>query len=240
MPPYVVAPIGFGSKNPPAMLLPGQPFNSFGTYSDTIPSTRMNVFQSAESAGNVITLSCNMWEGPIPVVGQKITTYGLTNVLNASGFVITAVTGFGTSDTVGSAAWAASVGTGTVSYDDPDDTGLIAAAPDFSLALCPQQAVPDALSVSSGLECALQFDRANDKANIVAWSFSFPSAPSSVTMNLEAALEDTDGAYQVLDTSSNASGELRYVQNVRFNFLRMTCSATEGGSSPTVIGQILI
>lgn len=72
----------------------------------------------------------------------------------------------------------------------------------------------------------------------ITWETIYPSAPATVTMLLEGAMRDFDGApseYVTVDTSTNVSGEVRQTQITGFEYFRARASVVTGGSSPTCI-----
>ena len=223
---YLVSPL----NALPLLLLPGQPGYSLVSFSDHIPTTQMTVTQSSESSGNVITLHVKVVSGPIPTTSQFVSTTGLLNVPNQTAEAITGAT------------INATTGVGTITFADATAAGTIALAKDAGVVLVPQLEVSTALTNSlKGQQFAIgSFGGVNTDNVTIAWETEFPSAPSTVTMLLQAAIRDIDSEYQTLDTSVNAGGELRYVQNVRFNFLRVICTATSGGTSPTVVAKIIL
>ncbi len=72
-----------------------------------------------------------------------------------------------------------------------------------------------------------------DQGRTVRWQTIFSSAPSSVSLSLQAAAADVDSEYSTLDTSTATAGEARTVANVRANFLRVKCNSASGGSGYT-------
>ena|SRR5579864_3018910 len=72
-----------------------------------------------------------------------------------------------------------------------------------------------------------------DQGRTVRWQTIFESAPSSVSLSLQAALADVDSEYATLDTSTATAGEARTVSGVRANFLRVKCNSATGGSGFT-------
>lgn len=210
------------------LLFPGQVGYSLGSYNDKIPTTQMSVTSSSESSGNVITLHVKVVSGPIPTTSQFVSTQSLTNVANQTNEAILSVT------------INAGTGIGTITFADVTSAGTIANAPDAGVVLAPQIAVAVALTDTlKGIQFTPgNYGGYNPNQKGLTWQTAFPSPPSTVTMVLQAAQVDQDSEYEDLDTSSNAAGELRYIQNVTFNFYRIICTATSGGSSPTVIATI--
>jgi hypothetical protein len=67
----------------------------------------------------------------------------------------------------------------------------------------------------------------------VRWQTIFGTAPSAVSLVLQAAMADVDAEYQTIDTSTNAAGEGRTVAGVQANFLRIKFMSSTGGSGLT-------
>ncbi len=71
----------------------------------------------------------------------------------------------------------------------------------------------------------------------VSWQTIYASAPSAVSVTLQAAMNDVDAQYQTIDTSTVTAGESRTVMTVNAKFLRAKLTSITGGSGVTV--QIL-
>lgn len=208
---------------------PSTPAYSFGSFNGNVGPCVFVVTASAESSGNVITLTGFITSGNIPSVGQLVTTLGLSNVADQTNTPVLSVGTF------------SAAGAGSFTYADSTSAGLIASAPDSARCEVVPVEVPEPLTVATGQQFSLgTYANGLNASRNIEWSTEYPSAPSSVTMNLEASLSDVDGQYQVLDTSANASGETRYVQNVAFPFIRAKCPAFSGGSSPSVLVKFIV
>ena len=72
-----------------------------------------------------------------------------------------------------------------------------------------------------------------DQTRTVRWQTLFSSAPSAVSLSLQAAMADVDAEYATLDTSTATAGEARTVTGVRARFLRIKCNSATGGSGFT-------
>ncbi|HEV3218497.1 MAG TPA: hypothetical protein VGZ48_01900 [Candidatus Acidoferrales bacterium] len=76
-----------------------------------------------------------------------------------------------------------------------------------------------------------------NQGHTVLWQTIFASAPTSISLSLQAAMVDADSEYSTIDTSTATAGEARTVANVRAKFLRVKCNSASGGSGYTA--QIL-
>ena len=76
-----------------------------------------------------------------------------------------------------------------------------------------------------------------NQGRTVLWQTIFATAPTSISLSLQAAIADVDSEYSTIDTSTATAGEARTVANVRANFLRVKCNSATGGSGYTA--QIL-
>jgi hypothetical protein len=72
-----------------------------------------------------------------------------------------------------------------------------------------------------------------DQGHTVRWQTIFATAPSSISLVLQAAAADVDSEYSTIDTSTATGGEARTVAGVRARFLRIKCTAASGGSGYT-------
>jgi hypothetical protein len=73
-----------------------------------------------------------------------------------------------------------------------------------------------------------------NQGHTVRWQTIFASAPSAVSIALQAAAADVDAEYQTIDTTTQTAGEARTVANVRARFLRAVVTSSTGGSGFTV------
>jgi hypothetical protein len=88
-----------------------------------------------------------------------------------------------------------------------------------------------------------------DGGTAVRWQTIFGTAPSAVSIVLQAAINDVDAEYQTIDTTSAAAGEGRSIPNnntvsgavlnpatgvVQARFLRAKVISSTGGSGLTV------
>lgn len=76
-----------------------------------------------------------------------------------------------------------------------------------------------------------------ENGRTIRWQTIFGTAPSSVSISLQTAMNDVSSQYATIDTSTAAGGESRTISGVRGNFIRAVVTAISGGSGVTV--QIL-
>lgn len=69
---------------------------------------------------------------------------------------------------------------------------------------------------------------------VVNWSFTFSSAPSSCTIQLQGAPVDEDAQYTTIDTSNLVSGEARTKSNCFYPWLRAVKAAQSGAGNLTL------
>ena len=230
MPAYNTSPF----TQTPSLLLPGQAGYSFGSFNDHLPTVKIFALTSAVNGSNVATVTGKIWEGNVPTTAagfKTVSTQGLANIANVTNVTITSIS-YNTS-------------TGVITLVYPCTNATFVAAADTGLILIPQSEVPELLSAytapAAGSAFALgSFAGLNTNGRTIAWKSEFPSAPASVTLYLEAALQNVDAQYLVLDTSTNTAGDLRYVDVTKFNFVRVKVYAYSGGSSPSIIAAILV
>lgn len=225
MPAYQSTP---ASNNPPQCLQPGVPGYAFGSKA-TGQTTLLQITKVAIT-GNVATITVLVREGNIPVVGQLISITGtsqLTPLFNVSNIAISGV----------SIVAATGVGTITFALVHAD----VVAVDDNGQGYVPVNEVGETLVNASSIAFAMQeIVGQNANARTITWSTMYPSAPTSVTMTLQASLFDIDAQYQSLDSSTNTAGDERQVTASNFRFLRVVASAVVGGTSPTSIVKVMI
>lgn len=226
MPVYVNNPSG---NNPVQMLLRGVPGYAIGSRNANQPTTLFQITQVALTS-NVATITGLIREGFIPIIGSLITirgtatgggTFNVTNVAIAS-VTIDKITGIGT---ITFALVSANVG----------------AVADAGQAYVPAPETAEALVNESSQAFAIQEAGAGDDNQlVVTWSTEFPSAPGAVTVNLQGAINNSDAEYTTIDTSTAVGGETRWYTGTRFRFVRLNIAGASGGSSPTMVGKILV
>jgi hypothetical protein len=76
-----------------------------------------------------------------------------------------------------------------------------------------------------------------ENGRTIRWQTLYGTAPSSISVALQTAMNDVAAQYATIDTSTATAGEARTVTGVRGNFIRAIVNAISGGSGVTV--QIL-
>jgi hypothetical protein len=98
----------------------------------------------------------------------------------------------------------------------------------------------DALTSTSdttGSSYALPSDWAS-KGRPLVWQSVMVGSPSAISLQLQGALNDVDAQYNVLDTSTLATGEMRHVTPLNIRFIRVRQASRTGGTSVTVVVNI--
>lgn len=219
--------------NPGAVPLAifGKPFYSAGSFNSANPGARMQVTASAV-ASNVVTLTVTVLEGNIPAVGDTVYVTGTQNnagALNSTaGVTLTAVN------------ISTTTGQGTISY--AATTANLSTTADTGLVQDPPAEVGDSLTTNAKFaQVAVQEPGgSNTNQKTVTWSTVIGGSPSGVTINLQASMVDIDSQYETLDSSTNTSGETRAYIGANFPFYRITAGTITGGSSPSLVGKILV
>ena len=224
MPVYSTNPFGA----PPETLQPGQPGYAFGSFNANAPTTKMIVSKTA-STGGTATVTVQVVEGNIPIVGALITIRGTSqgagvfNVTNAS---ITAV------------SITATTGQGTIQFAL---AGTVASSGDAGIALVPTPEVGEFLAVQASKAFAVPYATGfNDNERSITWQLNYPSAPAVVSVSLQGSLEDVDSLYSTIDTSTNVNGEERVTTLSNFRFLRLKVTQASGGTNATIVGRIFV
>jgi hypothetical protein len=223
LPPYITNPSG---NNPVPMLLRGVPGYAFGSKAATQQNTLLQVTAVARSGGTA-TLTVTMREGNIPAVGSLLTTTGLaTSAFNVTNQALTAV------------SITASTGQGTVQFAL---AGTTTTTPDAGQGYVGVPEVSETLANGTSQAFAVQEVPVGDTNGLtVTWTTVIAGAPATVTMTLQAAIDNIDSQYASLDSSTNTSGETRFITLTRFRFFRIVASNVTGGTVPTVIAKILV
>ena len=72
-----------------------------------------------------------------------------------------------------------------------------------------------------------------DQGHTVRWQTIFGTAPSAISIVLQAAAADVDTEYSTIDTSTATTGEARSLIGVRARFLRIKMTSSTGGAGLT-------
>lgn len=230
MPAYVSNP----SKNSRVPILqPGIPGYSIGSSGKADASSPVTLFDISQVSltSNVATITGTIREGKIPVAGQLISITGTTTASGA----------FNTTSPIAitSASISATTGQGTIVF--PLTHADVGATADVGQAYIPPAEVGETLANGTYLQFAVQETSGeNMNQRAITWSTVISGGPSAVTVTLEAAIVDVDSQYGTLDSSTSTTGEARVIANVNFRFYRLKVADVTGGTSPTIVGKLLI
>jgi hypothetical protein len=87
----------------------------------------------------------------------------------------------------------------------------------------------------AGTQFALpSFTGLPDGGTAVRWQLIYGTAPTAVSLVLQAAMADVDAEYQTIDTAAGTvTGEARTVNGVQAKFLRIKFVSSTGGAGLT-------
>jgi hypothetical protein len=89
-------------------------------------------------------------------------------------------------------------------------------------------------STQAGSQFAISsFGGQPDTGTAVRWQTIFATAPTAVSIVLQAAMADVDAEYQTVDTTTVVGGEARPVTGVQAKFLRIKFVSSTGGAGLT-------
>ncbi|HET9993764.1 MAG TPA: hypothetical protein VFQ18_00035 [Candidatus Acidoferrum sp.] len=89
-------------------------------------------------------------------------------------------------------------------------------------------------SAQSGSQFAIpSYAGQPDTGTAVRWQTIFGTAPTAVSLVLQAAMADIDAEYQTIDTTTATTGEARTVSGVQGRFLRIKFNSSTGGTGLT-------
>ncbi len=90
-------------------------------------------------------------------------------------------------------------------------------------------------SAQAGSQFALlSYAGVPDSGTTVRWQLIYGTAPTAVSMVLQAAMADIDAEYQTIDTAAGVTtGEARTVTAVQAKFLRIKFVSATGGAGLT-------
>jgi hypothetical protein len=228
MPPFITAPPAI---TPRRGLQEGLPGYSAGSFAIGQAPTRMYV-TSVAIAANVVTLGVKIVEGNIPAVGSLISVTG--TVVGTAAVNVTRVA-------LASVTIVAATGVGTVTY--AATAANLATTPDGGMAIVDVPQIGDTLAVQKYLQFALPQPAgpAPETGRVVTWSWACPSAPATIALQLEGAVDDNDSEYVIIGSSqTTVNGTVIGNVPIAIRFLRVNVTAFTGGASPTIWAKLLI
>ena len=212
------------------MLTPGNPSYAFGSLNTLVPTTLMQVTNVALTS-NVATLTVQVREGNIPAVGSLITVRGTSN--SSGAFNVSNVA-------LASVSITASTGIGTVTFAlTHADVGSAAAA---GQAFVPVPEVAESL-VQGTKSQAFAIQNVLGKGYGISWAYTCPSVPSTISIQLEGAINDNDSEYTLIGVAqTTTSGYNEFFASVPelVNFVRLNPTVVTGGTLPTIVGKLLL
>jgi hypothetical protein len=222
-------------------MTPGVPAYSAGSKNQNLPNVRMIVTKSAVAA-NVVTLTVQMLEGNIPLVGDTAYITGTQNNAGAlnqpNGVALTGV------------SISAATGAGTITYSLT--TGNLATTSDQGTVLVTISEVAEALVTNQAYRAfALPRLVPELQARRITLNVKYPSAPTSISWAVQGALNNVDSEFVTL-FSGNAAGTFSDSGALggtgssaeffpgSWNFVRFKDTGSTGGAGPTVIAELSI
>jgi hypothetical protein len=220
--------------------VPGQPTYLFGTFNWDVSPSKMAVSNVALTS-NVATLTVQLYEGPVPVVGQLVSvmqTQSTSGLFNVNRVALSGVT-------------LDANGAGTITYALTHAN--VGSAADSGQAWADPYETPDALANGYSIPVSLQVQPAEQRMQRqIVTEVTFPSLPTTATVKLYGAMAPpykarfadlsqtvatVAGGVQttsILTQISPASGILG-----AWNYLCFVVSSVSGGTNPTIIAKIL-
>lgn len=221
MPPFMTLP---AQLQPRRGFTSGLPAYSAGSFPVGQQPAKFYV-QNITASGSVVTLGVRQIEGNIPAVGQLVTVIGtaqagaLANVTNValSAVSITPATGIGTLQYSSAAPALAQTNDGGMAIAQVNDVGETLAIQKYQ-----------------------QFCLDPTGGYGITWQWACPSAPATISLQLEGAINDTDAEYTIIGTAqTTVSGTIVSTVPELVRFVRVNVTAFTGGASPTIVAKLL-
>lgn len=223
MPPYITSP-----NTPRRGFTGGLPSYSAGSYPYGQQAFRAYV-TSVAVAANVVTLGVKVVEGNIPIPGTLTTFLATVTGTIVGGPTINVSNVALTSTNINAAT-----GVGTVVY--PATAANLATTPDGGQIIVPVPESAEALAIQKYQQFCL--DPVGGYGLTMVWST--PSAPATIALQLEGAVNDTDAEYAIIGTSQTTlSGMLIASAPELVRFARVNVTNFTGGASPNLIAKLL-
>lgn len=219
MPAYQASPAG---NAPVQLLLPNTPGYAYG--SKAAGPTCLLQITNVALTGNVATITVLVREGAIPIVGALITIKGTANAAGAFNITNSAITAVSIDSSTG-------IGTITFALTHADVVSAAASGQGY----VPVPEVAETLAVGKSKQFAIN-------GYGVSWAYTCPSAPDTLAIQLEGAINDIDAEYTLIGTSQTTTtgyNEIFATLPELVQFVRLHVTATSGGTLPTIIGKIL-
>lgn len=217
MPPYMTLP---PSLQPRRGFTRGLPAYSAGSFAVGVSPTKFYV-QNVTASGATVTLGVKLVEGNIPAVGSLITVTGTVaggSLVNVTNVALTAV------------SITPATGIGTVQYASA--APVLAQTPDGGMAIV---SVPEVGEVNA-VQKWQQFCLDPSGGELITMTWITPSAPATLSIQLEGAIDDIDSQYAIIGTAQttlNGTVVNQVPNNVRF--VRVNQTAFTGGPGTIVI-----
>lgn len=201
----------------------------FGSYNSHQSNTRMRVTNSALTS-NVATLTVQITEGEIPLVGAYITvtqTQAGTAGMNVNRAVITAVT------------IVAATGAGTITYAQTHAN--ITSVADTGTAVAEVLEIPETLVAGASIAVSFATPKGDDQST-VPLSVLFPTLPTAVKVDIQGAQRNVDNEFTTIQNvatvaaSASAGGPFQQVTLQRGYFYRLLVSGLTG--TGTIVAKI--
>jgi len=185
---------------------------------------------------NVATLTVQILEGPVPVVGALISVQGTQTAtsggapnFNVTNIALASVSGISTTTGAGTLTYALT----SSNISTTTDSGMAIVTPPITYDTLPGSATAgQQFAVSSG-QLAIEGQKG------ISWFTSYTGGPSGVTVNLQGSDVDSDAFYTTVDSSTNTAGESRSVGNINYLFYRIQASGS-GGTTPGIAAGITV
>lgn len=216
---------------PPILAMKGVPTYLWGTFDPRIGNTNCALTNSALTS-NVATVTIQILNGPMPIVGGLISIINSTAgsaALNVARATITGVT------------ISSSTGAGTVTFALTNAN--ITSVADSGTVICEPAEVAEALVNNTASIACLIAPPEGDSQFTVPIAVTFPTAPTGVTVTLQRAMRNVNAEFTndtsaqvVYASSAYTSGPLVEATLERGYLYRLYVSGLTGVG--TIIGKI--
>lgn len=216
----------------PQLLQNGVPAYFFGGF-NFLRGNGKGTVASVALTSNVATVTVTVNEGPLPLVGDWVTIWGTTSAsgaYNVTRAVVTAVS-FNTATNTGTATYALT------------SANLATTADPGQVLFEPTETAEALTNNSFSAPIVVQSPRGDSQFTLPI-AISFPSLPTTATVNLEGAIRDNASEYTPLGivaavvAGAQTVGPFGQVQLQRGYVYRLAVTGVTGGSSPTLIAKI--
>jgi hypothetical protein len=222
-----------GINQPVPQAVPGHPTYLLGTF-DYRAAVGNYTITNVARTGTTATVTIQVIEGNVPVVGQLINVLSDNTNFNVTG-AQTAITAVSVNATTGA---------GTIQYTTSGSGTITSVAATGRVqALVPE--VGETLANVTSMPCELQSNTGANNGRDVTFEVTLAGGTPTANVAVQKAMNNIDSEFVDAGAGTNlnfsaATGTKSYTAvDLRDHFVRFVVSGVSGGTSPTIVAKVL-